>query len=175
MHLSKATCIAVISSGTLWKSNPRLWRYYLGVFYPATHHLRTISLVLLRLSGCQLRFWHFTFANQTLQCVCWSFSLLWNIIRAHRTHLNIISVITSKTENISVPSPSCAGRGVASVEGSSELAGLEDRVWLLLLLVSLQKTADWLLLELGAGSGVQSSSGCFFCMSDGKNRECEHP
>lgn len=54
---------------------------------------------------------------------------------------------------------------MASVEGSSELAGLEDRVWLLLLLVSLQKTADWLLLELGAGSGVQSSSGCFFCMS----------
>lgn len=96
------------------------------------------------------------------------------MIRAHlRHHLNIISVITGKTENISVSSPSCAGRVVASVEGSSELAGLEDRVWLLLLLVSLQKTADWLLLELGAGSGVQSSSGCFFCMSDGENRECE--
>lgn len=61
---------------------------------------------------------------------------------------------------------SCAGRGVASVEGSSELAGLEDRVWLLLLLISLQKTADWLLLELGVGSGVQSSSGCFFSMSE---------
>lgn len=72
-------------------------------------------------------------------------------------------------DRICVSSPSCAGRGVASVEGSSELAGMEDRVWLLL--ISLQKTADWLLLELGAGSGVQSSSGCFFCMSDGENTE----
>lgn len=74
-------------------------------------------------------------------------------------------------DRICVSSPSCAGRGVASVEGSSELAGLEDWVWLLLLLVSLQKTADWLLLELGAGSGVQSSSGGFFCMSEGENRQ----
>lgn len=57
---------------------------------------------------------------------------------------------------------SCLERGVASVEGPSEP---EDRVWLLLLLVSLQKTADWLLLELGAGSEAQSSSGCFFWMS----------
>lgn len=55
---------------------------------------------------------------------------------------------------------------MASVEGPSEPTGMEDRVWLLLLLVSLQKTADWLLLELAVGSEAQSSSGCFFWMSD---------
>lgn len=59
---------------------------------------------------------------------------------------------------------SCAVRGLASVEGPSEMTGVEDRVWLLLL-VSLQKTADWLLLELGVGSEAQSSSGCFFWIS----------
>ena len=68
-------------------------------------------------------------------------------------------------------SPSCAGRGVApepSHEGSTELVGTDDRDWLLLLFVSLQKASDCLLLE--AGSGSQSSSGCFFSMSGGEKR-----
>lgn len=54
----------------------------------------------------------------------------------------------------------------SSVDGCSELVGGEDdRDWLLLLLVSLLKTGDWLLPVLWIGLEVQSSPGCFFWMS----------
>lgn len=70
---------------------------------------------------------------------------------------------------VSVLDPSsCAGRGVApepADEDSTKLADTDDRDWLLLMFVSLQNTVDWLLLELGVGSGAQSSSGCFFSTS----------
>jgi len=51
----------------------------------------------------------------------------------------------------------------SSVESCSELGGgLDNRDWLLLLLVSLLKTADWLLAELWMDWEGQSSSGGFF-------------
>lgn len=54
----------------------------------------------------------------------------------------------------------------SSVDGCSELEGGDDnRDWLLLLLVSLLKTGDWLLPVLWIGLEVQSSPGCFFSMS----------
>ena len=54
----------------------------------------------------------------------------------------------------------------SSVDGCSELEGGDDnRDWLLLLLVSLLKTGDWLLPVLWMGLEVQSSPGCFFWMS----------
>lgn len=54
----------------------------------------------------------------------------------------------------------------SSVDGCSELEGGDDnRDWLLLLLVSLLKTGDWLLPVLWIGLEVQSSPGCFFWMS----------
>lgn len=60
-----------------------------------------------------------------------------------------------------------AGEG-SSADGCSELEGGGDnRDWLLLLLVSLLKTADWLLPLLWMGLEVQSSPGCFFWMSEG--------
>lgn len=52
------------------------------------------------------------------------------------------------------------------VDGGSEPDGGDnDRDWLLLLLVSLLKTDDWLLPVLWIGLEVQSSSGCFFWTS----------
>lgn len=60
-----------------------------------------------------------------------------------------------------------AGEG-SSADGCSELEGGDDdddRDWLLLLLVSLLKTGDWLLPVLWMGLEVQSSPGCFFWMS----------
>ncbi len=193
MHLSEATYIAFISSCIPWKSNPWPWHCYLGEF---TYCLRTTNLHLygFKLSGCpQLIFWHLTFPKVNKQTnynmpvnlfhlqyyVSVVYHSLWLLcdIKMIRAHLRLDAMIAEISsllleDRICVSSsPSCAGRGVASVEGSSELAGLEDRVWLLLLLISLQKTADWLLLELGTASGEQSSSGCFFCMSDEENRE----
>lgn len=54
----------------------------------------------------------------------------------------------------------------SSADGCSELEGGDDnRDWLLLLLVSLLKTGDWLLPVLWMGLEVQSSPGCFFWMS----------
>lgn len=58
-----------------------------------------------------------------------------------------------------------AGEG-SSADGCSEPEGGGDnRDGLLLLLVSLLKTADWLLPLLWMGLEVQSSPGCFFWMS----------
>lgn len=54
----------------------------------------------------------------------------------------------------------------SSADGCSELEGSDDNGdWLLLLLVSLLKTGDWLLPVLWIGLEVQSSPGCFFWMS----------
>lgn len=54
----------------------------------------------------------------------------------------------------------------SSADGCSELEGSgggdDDRDWLLLLLVSLLKTGDWLLPVLWMGLEVHSSPGCFF-------------
>lgn len=58
-----------------------------------------------------------------------------------------------------------AGKG-SSADSCSELeGGNNDRDWLLLLLISLLKTGDWLLPVLWMGLGVQSSTGCFFWTS----------
>lgn len=73
-----------------------------------------------------------------------------------------------------------AGEG-SSAGGCSELEAGDvdidnDRDWLLLLLVSLLKTDDWLLPVLWMGLEVQSSPGCFFWMSavkDDKKRKKE--
>lgn len=61
----------------------------------------------------------------------------------------------------------------SSVDGCSELEGSDDDKsdWLLLLLVSLLKTGDWLLPVLWMGLEVQSSPGCFFWMSVVKDSE----
>lgn len=55
----------------------------------------------------------------------------------------------------------------SSADGCSEPEGdgADKRDWLLLLLVSLLKTGDWLLPVLWMGLEVQSSPGCFFWMS----------
>lgn len=54
----------------------------------------------------------------------------------------------------------------SSADGCSELEGDGDnRDWLPLLLVSLPRTAEWLLPLLWMGLEVQSSPGCFFWMS----------
>lgn len=57
----------------------------------------------------------------------------------------------------------------SSANGGSELEGGggdgDDRDWLLLLLVSLLRTAEWLLPLLWMGLEGQSSPGCFFWMS----------
>lgn len=64
-----------------------------------------------------------------------------------------------------------AGEG-SWADGCSELeGGGDDRDWLLLLLVSLLKTADWLLPLLWMGLEVQSSPGCFFWTSAEGTRE----
>lgn len=70
-----------------------------------------------------------------------------------------------------------AGEG-SSAGGCSELEAGDgdvdvddDRDWLLLLLVSLLKTGDWLLPVLWMGLEVQSSPGCFFWMSAVKDEE----
>lgn len=64
-----------------------------------------------------------------------------------------------------------AGEG-SSANGCSELEGSGDnRDWLLLLLVSLLKTADWLLPLLWMGLEVQSSPGCFFWTSAHRQAE----
>lgn len=63
------------------------------------------------------------------------------------------------------------GKG-SSADSCSELeGGNNDRDWLLLLLISLLKTGDWLLPVLWMGLGVQSSTGCFFWTSVVKDRE----
>lgn len=57
----------------------------------------------------------------------------------------------------------------SSIDNCSELEGSDnDRDWLLLLLVSLLKTGDWLLPVLWIGLEVQSSTGCFFWTSEVK-------
>jgi len=54
----------------------------------------------------------------------------------------------------------------SSADGCSVLEGNDnDSDWLLLLLVSLLKTDDWLLPVLWIGLEVQFSSGCFFWTS----------
>lgn len=54
----------------------------------------------------------------------------------------------------------------SSADGCSELgADGDNRDWLPLLLVSLPRTAEWLLPLLWMGLEVQSSPGCFFWMS----------
>lgn len=60
----------------------------------------------------------------------------------------------------------------SSVDGCSELVGADDnRDWLLLLLVSLLNTGDWLLPVLWIGLEGQSSPGCFSGMSVVKDRK----
>ena len=62
----------------------------------------------------------------------------------------------------------------SSIDSCSELEGSDnDRDWLLLLLVSLLNTGDWLLPVLWIGLEVQSSPGCFFWTSVVKNSEHE--
>lgn len=54
----------------------------------------------------------------------------------------------------------------SSADACSELgADGDNRDWLPLLLVSLPRTAEWLLPLLWMGLEVQSSPGCFFWMS----------
>lgn len=64
-----------------------------------------------------------------------------------------------------VPSPVNVGEG-SSAGGCSEPEGDDDKgEGLLLVVVSLLKTDDWLPPLLWRGSGGQSSPGCFFWMS----------
>lgn len=63
----------------------------------------------------------------------------------------------------------------SAADGGSEPGGSDnDRDWLLLLLLSLLNTDDWLLPGLWMGLEARSSSGCFFWTSGRRDGREKH-